>query len=435
MTLPFRPLLIAVPLLVLAGWVALSAAPEPKLAAVKAQANLSAAGPSADPAEAFSSDEMLTNGFSTQAEFNANFDQFAEDAHEFASDDKEGGLGPVFNGTSCAACHPNGHGSGQRELRAGHWDGAAFSAPAGGTLVHLNATDARAQQRPLPGFDDVIAERLTTTLRGLAYLEFVRDGDLSAIQAAQPSEVRGTLIVVTVTTGVNPDGTFATATRFGRFGHKCQQGSLLDFAADADRNEKGRTSPLQPLKSPALDGRSLDQFIHSSGLDDPATDAAPFGVDIQAYTRFMRSLPALPRDFTLAGTDDVRAGDRLFTGIGCAACHIPTMTTAPAGSAINGFSSVPAALGGRMIHPYTDLMTHNVGTGDGIVQGTAPRNEMRTTPLWGLRRRTLLMHDGRSATLDDAIGRHGGQAAGARDRFRGLTDGEKRQLRAFLLSL
>lgn len=417
--------------------VAATPTPEPKIAVPKVAANVSAAGPTADPTEAFASDEMLTNGLTTQAEFDANFDQFSESAHEFASDTAEGGLGPVFNGVSCAACHPNGHGSGQRELRAGHFDGTNFSAPAGGTLVHLNATDARAAQRPLPGFDDVIAERLTTTLRGLAFLEFVRDGDLTAIQAGQTPDIRGTIIPSVVTTGVNPDGTFATAARIGRFGHKCQQGSLLDFAADADRNEKGRTSPLQPLKSPALDGRSLYQFVHQSdGLDDPATAAAPFGTDITAYTRLMRGLPVPPRDFATQTTPDVLAGEKLFTTIGCANCHVPTMTTAPAGSTINGVpNGVPSALGGKVIHPYTDLMTHDVGTGDGIVQGAAPRNEMRTTPLWGLRRRTLLMHDGASRTLTDAIGRHAGQATGVRGAFLSLSAADKARLLAFLNSL
>jgi CxxC motif-containing protein (DUF1111 family) len=410
-----RALLFAVPFLALAGWVAL---------------------PAADPpVEAFASDEMVTNGFTDQAEFDANFGQFSEDAHAVAGTDTEGGLGPTFNGTSCVACHPNGNGSAQRELRAGHFDGTAFSAPPGGTLVRLLSTDARAQQRPLAGFDDVIAERITTDLRGRAYMEFVRDADLSVLQAGQPADVRGTLVVVTVTTGVNPDGTFATATRFGRFGHKCQHGSLLDFAADADRNEKGRTSPLQPLKSPALDGRSLDQFVRSAGLDDPGTAAAPFGVDIQAYLRFMRALPAPARDFATQNTPDVLAGEKLFKVVGCSQCHTPTMTTAPAGSAINGFSSVPAALGGKTFHPYSDLMTHNLSTGDGIEQGPAPRNEMRTTPLMGLRRRTLLVHDGRSATLADAINRHGGQGSASRSLFLALPADGRRQVLAFLGSL
>jgi CxxC motif-containing protein (DUF1111 family) len=394
-----------------------------------------AAGDPAATVEAFASDAMVTNGFVDQATFDADFGQFSEDAHELTGDDAEGGLGPVFNGTSCAACHPSGNGSAQRELRAGHSNGVTFSAPPGGTLVHLLATDARCQQRPLPGFDDVIAERLTTTLRGLGYIEFVRDGDLTAIQAAQPPEMRGTLVVVDVPTGFNDDGSVKTVTRFGRFGHKCQHGSLLRFAADADRNEKGRTSILEPFKSTALDGRPLDQFVRSVGLDDPPTAAAPFGADIQAYAQFMRALPAPPPDFVLAATDDARAGGRLFGSIGCAVCHVPTLTTAPAGASINGFASVPPALGGRTFHPYTDLMTHRLGTGDGIVQGSAPADEMRTTPLWGLRRRTLLMHDGRSVTVTDAIRRHGGQAAPVRDRFFGLTDGERQKVLVFLLSL
>lgn len=417
---------------------AVAADPEPKVEApAKLPPSLTAAGPGADLTEAFASFELLTNGSTDQAAFDAAFGQFSEDAHAVAGPDAEGGLGPTFNGTSCLACHPNANGSPQRELRAGHFDGTVFSAPVGGTLVRLQATDARAQQRPVPGFDDVLTERITTTLRGLAFVEMVRDNDLVAIRAGQPADVRGTLVPVVVTTGANPDGTFATAYRYGRFGHKCQHGSLLDFAADADRNEKGRTSPLQPLKAPALDGRTLDQFVRSTGLDDPPTDDHPFGEDIESYTRLMRALPAPPRDFALQNTPDVLAGATLFTRVGCAVCHVPTMNTAPAGSSINGFASVPAALGDKVFHPFGDFMLHNVGTGDGIIQGGSPetRNMVRTAPLWGLRIRTVMMHDGRSATLDDAIGRHGGQAAGSRGLFLTLPADDKRKVKTFLLSL
>jgi CxxC motif-containing protein (DUF1111 family) len=152
----------------------------------------------------------------------------------------------------------------------------------------------------------------------------------------------------------------------------------------------------------------------------------------------MKALPAPPRDFTLGNTDDARAGERVFAAVGCAACHVPTWTTAPVGSTPAGLPPVDAARGNRVIHPYSDFLLHDVGTGDTeVVQGgdATTRKMLRTAPLWGVRTVPEMGHDGRWATFGDAIEGHGGQAAAARARYRALTDGEKRQLRTFLLSL
>jgi CxxC motif-containing protein (DUF1111 family) len=98
---------------------------------------------------------------------------------------------------------------------------------------------------------------------------------------------------------------------------------------------------------------------------------------------------------------------------------------------------VPAALGNKIIHPFSDFLLHDVGTGDGIVQNGGPfsRNKVRTAPLWGLRIRTRLMHDGGSLTPRDAILRHDGEARFVINNFRGLSDQQKNQLLIFLRSL
>jgi CxxC motif-containing protein (DUF1111 family) len=102
----------------------------------------------------------------------------------------------------------------------------------------------------------------------------------------------------------------------------------------------------------------------------------------------------------------------------------------------SGTFVVPPALGDKFIHPYSDFLLHDVGTGDGIVQGSVEtRNRMRTPPLWGLRTRPRLMHDLTSLTRNDAILRHGGQATAAKNAFNALTLTEKNQLIAFLNSL
>jgi CxxC motif-containing protein (DUF1111 family) len=145
-----------------------------------------------------------------------------------------------------------------------------------------------------------------------------------------------------------------------------------------------------------------------------------------------------PRDNALAATADARAGDRLFNRVGCANCHVPTITTAPAGSVLHaGAFTVPSALGDKAIHPYSDFLLHNVGTGDGIVQNGGPttRNKLRTPPLWGMRSRPRLMHDAGTVNRNEAILRHGGEATAAVSNYRRLSLTEKNQLIAFLNSL
>jgi CxxC motif-containing protein (DUF1111 family) len=160
--------------------------------------------------------------------------------------------------------------------------------------------------------------------------------------------------------------------------------------------------------------------------------------DIDHFARFMRATQAPPRDTALAATADAQTGANLFNAIGCNICHVTSITTAPAGTVINGGAfTVPAALGNKIIHPFSDFLLHNVGTGDGIVQngGQATANKMRTMPLWGNRTRDRLMHDLLSFTRNDAILRHGGEATGVINNYRALSNTQKNQLITFLQSL
>jgi len=159
---------------------------------------------------------------------------------------------------------------------------------------------------------------------------------------------------------------------------------------------------------------------------------------VEAFARFMRSTKAPPRDEALAATPDAQRGDQLFTLIGCDVCHVRTIVTAPAGTVINqGAFTVPAALGGKVIHPFGDFLLHNVGTGDGIVQngGQSTRNKVRTAPLWGLRTRDRLMHDGESLSRNEATLRHAGEAAQVIFNYRNLSAVDKNALITFLNSL
>ena len=105
---------------------------------------------------------------------------------------------------------------------------------------------------------------------------------------------------------------------------------------------------------------------------------------------------------------------------------------------INGGAfTVPAALGNKRIRPFGDFLLHNVGTGDGIVQngGQGTRNQMRTPPLWGMRSRDRLMHDGETLTRNEAILRHAGQATAIINNYNALSSAQKNQLITFLNSL
>jgi CxxC motif-containing protein (DUF1111 family) len=119
-------------------------------------------------------------------------------------------------------------------------------------------------------------------------------------------------------------------------------------------------------------------------------------------------------------------GEGVFHQIGCASCHTPTLTTGANANPV--FSRRPVPL-------FSDLLLHDVGTGDGIVQSAAQANEIRTPALWGLRFRRPLLHDGSAATLQEAISRHGGEAAGVIERYTALPSEDRAALQEFLDSL
>src|SRR2546425_1811249 len=104
----------------------------------------------------------------------------------------------------------------------------------------------------------------------------------------------------------------------------------------------------------------------------------------------------------------VRDGERIFSAIGCAACHVPALTTGPSSNPLFNRRAVPL---------FSDLLLHDIGTGDGIPQAVAKPEEIRTPALWGLRLRRPLLHDGSAATIEDAIVRHQQEAELARRGF------------------
>lgn len=375
-----------------------------------------------------------SNGFVDQATHDSDRATFEE------VDTPAQGLGSVFNEKGCANCHASpksGGTSAITELRAGHLDSrGAFVNPtvvinggmntiSGRSLINTFAVCPAAQET-VPKTETIRAGRMTPGILGDGFVEAIDDQTLINISQAQRirsrGRIQGEFIQVDV---LEAPG----STRIGRFGWKDQQASLLSFAADAYLNEQGITSRLLPTDVTA---------VCDGDLTDPE-DSAPAGsADIDQFARFTRAAKAPAVDTVAMSQPDAQAGSRLFDAIGCSTCHVRSITTAPAGTVINGGTfTIPDALGNKIIHPYSDFLLHNIGTGDGIQQNGPPssRNKVRTAPLWGLRFRTALMHDGRANTPAGAILRHRGEASGALNAYQGLTFRQKVQLAKFLGAL
>lgn len=351
-------------------------------------------------------------------EFRMGLDDFVE------VETVEEGLGPAFNGTSCAVCHnlpAIGGGGIILELRAGYRDEAGAHAglnDAGDTLIHLLSTPGHACQPQMPEDVTVIARRAPIPLFGAGLVEAIPDETLRALEDPFDRNRDGVsgraAIVVDVESGER---------RVGRFGWKAQHATLLAFGADAYRNEMGITNDLFPLESAfgitEAQMRLCDPFPDPEDVRDPRTGRR--GID--NFASFMRLLAPVPR---LAADDETREGERIFAAVGCATCHVPALETGP---------HVNPLFNRRRVELYSDLLLHDVGTGDGIRQAAAEANEIRTPALWGLRLRRPLLHDGSAPTIADAIARHGAEAALAVRGYQRLAPEDRERLLRFLRSL
>jgi len=339
------------------------------------------------------------------------------------------GLGPTFNGTSCAGCHlrpVTGGVSDVTELRAGHLDASGNFVPATAfvnfgtepianrSLINKKAI-CDAAKETVTADDNIRTLRLSLNVLGDGYVEVIADATLQQIALNQPAELRGKAIIVPA---------LAPNSGVGRFGWKDQHVNLLAFSSDAYLNEMGISNRLEPNR---------EDFTHEC---DIVADFEDVNNDIDVFARFIRATKAPPRDLALAATPDAQAGSVLFDQIGCGTCHVRTIVTAPPNTTVAG-RVVPLCLGNKIIHPFSDFLLHKLDTGDGIVQNGPQdtRLKMRTAPLWGLRTHPVFMHDRGSLTISDAIQRHGGQAQGVRTNFNNLTSTQQQHLLTFLNSL
>jgi CxxC motif-containing protein (DUF1111 family) len=368
-------------------------------------------------------------------------DTFARDQEVYEQNHSvQTGLGPVYNATACVSCHenPNSGGASQfTELRVGHKDeNGSFVNPtilindgkntiAGRSIVNDRAIGPEAQEH-IPATENIRALRAALNTLGDGFVEAIDDKTLIAIAERQPELSEGRVHGEVVQA---PIFEAPGQTRVGRFGWKDQHSSLLSFIGDAYLNEMGITNRLRPT----------DVTTVLKTTKDPEDQPDDLGLaDIDYFAQFIRGTMVPPRDTSLAATPAAIRGGDLFRRVGCGVCHVESITTAPAGTVIDGgMFTVPDALGDKMIHPFGDFLLHDIGTGDGIVQ-VGPQdtaNKLRTAPLWGLRTKLRFMHDLRSLSLEDAIARHDGEAREPARRFKELSPEERQALITFLNTL
>ncbi|MFN0014827.1 MAG: di-heme oxidoredictase family protein [Saprospiraceae bacterium] len=333
------------------------------------------------------------------------------------------GLGPLFVSTSCGSCHA-GDGKGHPSTtltRFGQTD------ETGNQFLHLGGPQL--QHRALPGFmpeqlpvGATFSKILPPANTGLGFLEMVSDTDLLAI--ADPEDTDGdgisgrpNWVELPAYSTPRPGALSQNGRYIGRFGKKAAVYDLLQQTARAYNQDMGITSVFEPFDT--YSGHELDPEVNNQTVQD-----------VVFYLRTLKS--PIPRE---VNAPTVSAGKILFEQLGCAKCHTSVLRTGP---------SPIAALAFREIHPYTDLLLHDMGPdlNDGYTEGMAKTAEWRTPALWGLGLsknsqggQYFLMHDGRASSIEAAIGLHGGESTQSREAFQALNAVQKNQLITFLESL
>jgi CxxC motif-containing protein (DUF1111 family) len=379
------------------------------------------------------------------------------------------GLGPRFNFDSCGGCHAQPATGGTSpsvnpQVAVATKTGATNIVPSFITLngpvrevrfkfktdrtrdggVHnlytiAGRTDAPGCVLTQPDFQREAARknlifRIPTPVFGAGLIEEIADATILAnLQGARPSRVAMGILGRPNRHGPGRANTSSNDGSITRFGWKAQNKSLLIFAGEAYNVEQGVTNELFPTER----DETPTCLFNGTPEDHTKSDASTANdvlSDVTKFALFMRFLaPPEPAPET---PSSIR-GRSVFTEIGCALCHTPSLTTGRSSS---------AALSAKPVRLFSDLLLHRMGPrlADDIVQGVAGPDEFRTAPLWGLGQRIFLLHDGRTTDLVEAIEAHASrgnatfppsEANAVIARFRALGGTTQQDLLDFLRSL
>jgi len=311
----------------------------------------------------------------------------------------EGGLGPIFNQTSCGSCHNNpvGGAGTQKVTRfglLGKKGGFDPLAELGGSLRQAEAINDECAEL-IPPEANVVSQRVTNSALAFGLIEAISDEDLLANRDMQPVEQRGWAHMVS---------NFEDPTdelHVGRFGWKAQVASVLTFSSDASQNEMGLSNRFLPFDNAPNGDEDLlaDCDTVADPEDSPDAEGYDFIDRVTDFQRFLAPPPQTPK-FGVQG-------EIIFNDIGCAVCHTPSFTT-------SDDPEVESVLRNVIVRPYGDFLLHDMGiAGDGIVQGDANGQQLKTPPLWGVAYRNPMWHDGRfsdgtfETRIRDSIAEHG----------------------------
>lgn len=265
-----------------------------------------------------------------------------------------------------------------------------------------------------PGFAAAAAAnnlifRIPTPTFGSGLMANIDDSTLLINQANQAGNAFG------VAGAFNHNGNDGTISRFG---WKAQNKSLMIFSGEAYNVEMGVSNELftQDRPLPGEDGNGggggtgfAANCLNTAGVGYPedithsdGTDASTSSSDVTLFTVFMQFLaPPTPSTTVPGGATSISRGRTLFSQVGCAVCHTPSLTTQP--------SQLTAGLSNATANLFSDLEVHHMGTGlaDNVSQGGAGGDQFRSAPLWGLGQRIFFLHDGRTTNLVTVVNAHG----------------------------
>lgn len=378
--------------------------------------------------------------------------------HEFTADE---GMGPLFNARACSTCH-NSPVTGGGEIDTAHnvthfgietagrfYAAHEFGGPvldplsiAGEPGTEMCTMPIDTLPTSMPGL--ITSPRHTPPVFGFGLIDALRDSDLRALAGRKswkhPS-VSGIAHFGIEMEGIAPINEFTLQpdrkmpigpARVGRFGWKAQTGSLFQFTAEPFNIELGVTTPFFPREKSANGLVPIASECQTA--DSQPNDALSQDTLLLFYFQAFIAAPARgPQNWTTS------SGESLFDNIGCTDCHVKTHRT-------DGDYYVPwpdgtahrvNALSNREIKPWSDFLIHDMGPGldDHRRMGKASGRFWRTTPLWGLRLKGRMLHNGSAFTIEEAISAHGGEGQAARDAYFALSAQDQAKVDAFLNSL